>query len=62
LDEMDRILARLRPDVVLVTIPDADRARLDAVLDACELHDVRCRFVRREVDIDPRIALGAAHE
>jgi UDP-GlcNAc:undecaprenyl-phosphate GlcNAc-1-phosphate transferase len=62
LAEMDRIIDRVRPDLVLVTIPDAARARLDAVRDACERHGVRCRFVRREVDIDPRVALGAAHE
>jgi UDP-GlcNAc:undecaprenyl-phosphate GlcNAc-1-phosphate transferase len=62
LAEMDRILDRLHPDVVLVTIPDADRARLDTVLAACEQHDVRCRFVRREVDLDPQLVLGALPE
>jgi UDP-GlcNAc:undecaprenyl-phosphate GlcNAc-1-phosphate transferase len=60
--EMERILDRSRPDVVLVTIPDADRTRLDAVLETCERHGVRCRFVRREADIDPRVALGASSE
>jgi UDP-GlcNAc:undecaprenyl-phosphate/decaprenyl-phosphate GlcNAc-1-phosphate transferase len=62
LAEMDRVLGQARPDVVLVTIPDADRARLDQVLESCERAGVRCRFVRREVDIDPRIALGALGE
>jgi FlaA1/EpsC-like NDP-sugar epimerase len=61
LAEMDRILERIHPDVVLVTIPDAERARLDAVLEACEQAGVRCRFVRREV-VDPRVALGVLPE
>ncbi len=59
LAEVDRILAQTRPDVVLVTIPDAPRERLDLVVAACEAASVSCRFVRRELDIDPRAVLGA---
>jgi len=59
LTEIESILARAKPDTVLVTIPDAPRERLGLVIDACTLADVPCRFVRRETDLDPRIALGA---
>ena len=48
------------PDIVLVTIPDAPRERLDVVVRACAEADVDCRFVRREIDLDPRVVLGAA--
>ena len=62
LAELERILEQLHPDLVLVTIPDAPIDRLNLVLAACEEAGVRCRFVRREVDLDPRIVLGAAAE
>jgi hypothetical protein len=45
---------------VLVTIPDAPRRRLDEVVAACADAGITCRFVRREVDLDPRVVLGAA--
>jgi len=57
-----RVLAHAKPDTVLVTIPDAPRAVLDAVVDACTDAGVPCRFVRREVDLDPRVVLGTAAE
>jgi hypothetical protein len=44
---------------VLVTIPDAPRARLALVIDACSEAEIPCRFVRRETDLDPRVVLGA---
>jgi FlaA1/EpsC-like NDP-sugar epimerase len=50
---IEQALARVRPDVVLVTIPDAPRDRLDAIVKACALHETTCRFVQRDVDIDP---------
>jgi UDP-GlcNAc:undecaprenyl-phosphate/decaprenyl-phosphate GlcNAc-1-phosphate transferase len=62
LAEIERILAEARPTVVLVTIPEADHDRLDAVVAACTAADVPCRFVRRETDLDPRVVLGAAAE
>ena len=61
-DELERVLAAARPDAVLVTIPDAPRERLDAVVRACAGADVPCRFVRREIDVDPRVVLGTGVE
>jgi UDP-GlcNAc:undecaprenyl-phosphate GlcNAc-1-phosphate transferase len=45
-------VALLRPDEVLVTIPGADEAGLDAVVTACESAGVTCRFVRRETTVE----------
>jgi len=58
--EIESVLAKTRPDTVLVTIPDAPRERLGLIIDACALVEVPCRFVRRETDLDPRVALGAS--
>jgi UDP-GlcNAc:undecaprenyl-phosphate GlcNAc-1-phosphate transferase len=58
-DDLRAILAATRPNTVLVTIPDAARERLDAVVSACEAAGVRCRFVRRELDLEPQTVLGA---
>jgi FlaA1/EpsC-like NDP-sugar epimerase len=58
IDELGQLLDRTQPDIVLVTIPDAPRARLDAAVEACSAAGVTCRFVRREVDLDPRVVLG----
>ncbi len=60
--ELQRILARTEPDIVLVTIPDAPRETLDTVVAACNEAEVACRFVRRELDLDPRVVFGAASE
>ena len=60
--ELAAVLERTKPDVVLVTIPDAHRALLDEIVDICGDADVSCRFVRREVDLDPRVVLGSASE
>jgi UDP-GlcNAc:undecaprenyl-phosphate GlcNAc-1-phosphate transferase len=57
-DETAAVLASSRPELVLVTIPDAQRDRLDAVVSACGEAGVPCRFVRREFDLDPRLVLG----
>ncbi len=62
ISEIGWALGRTEPDVVLVTIPDVERDKLDAVLEACERAGVPCRFVRREIDLDPRVILGAARE
>jgi UDP-GlcNAc:undecaprenyl-phosphate GlcNAc-1-phosphate transferase len=59
--DLERIIARVQPDAVLVTIPDAARERLDAVVAACAAADVDCRFIRRE-QLDPRVILGSAAE
>ena len=58
LEEIGLALGRLSPAAVLVTIPDADRARLDFVIEACKRADVSCRFVRRQTDLDPSVVLG----
>ena len=60
--EMTRLLERTKPDMVLITIPNAPRETLDAVVDACVQADVNCRFVRREIDLDPHVVLGSAAE
>jgi UDP-GlcNAc:undecaprenyl-phosphate GlcNAc-1-phosphate transferase len=59
IDELDVVLAAAGPDAVLVTIPDAPRERLDAVVLACANADVACRFVRRDIDLDPETILSA---
>jgi UDP-GlcNAc:undecaprenyl-phosphate/decaprenyl-phosphate GlcNAc-1-phosphate transferase len=59
--ELARAVERSQPDVVLVTIPDAPKKTLDAVVEACAQADVACRFVRREIDIEPPV-LGSAAE
>ncbi|MFL6039072.1 MAG: NAD-binding protein [Gaiellaceae bacterium] len=58
--EIESVLAKARPDTVLVTIPDAPRERLGLVIDACALAEVPCRFVRRQTDLDPHAVLGAS--
>jgi len=58
-DEMRRIVAESRPDVVLVAIPRAPSERLDFVRDACEEAHIDCQFVRREIDVDPWTSLSA---
>jgi UDP-GlcNAc:undecaprenyl-phosphate GlcNAc-1-phosphate transferase len=58
-DEIERVLGTARPEVVLVTIPDAPRERLDFVVYGCAQAGVPCRFVRRQTDLDPRVVLDA---
>ncbi len=60
--EIGRILESTQPDIVLVTIPDAPRDLLDSVVGACAQAEVTCRFVRRELDLDPYVEFGAASE
>ncbi len=62
LEEIGWALGSLAPDAVLVTIPDAPRERLDAVVEACRRAGVPCQFVRRQIELDPAVALGAAAE
>jgi hypothetical protein len=61
-DEIEAILLTARPDLVLVTIPDAPRERLDFVVYGCAQAGITCRFVRRETDLDPLVVLGAARQ
>jgi UDP-GlcNAc:undecaprenyl-phosphate/decaprenyl-phosphate GlcNAc-1-phosphate transferase len=62
IEEIGWVLGRFEPDSVLVTIPGAPRERLDAIVEACSRAGVPCRFVRREIDLDPGVVLGAAVE
>ncbi len=52
-DEMQRIVAEARPDVVFVAIPHAPSERLDFVREACTESGVECHFVRREIHPAP---------
>jgi len=60
--EVDSVLAKRRPDVVLITIPDAPRERLDLVVAGCERAAIPCSFVRRQTDLDPAVVLGHTSE
>jgi UDP-GlcNAc:undecaprenyl-phosphate/decaprenyl-phosphate GlcNAc-1-phosphate transferase len=60
--ELARLLGRLHPDIVLVTIPDAPRERLNEIVEACADAGVPCRFVRRDIDVDPGIVLNTVAE
>jgi FlaA1/EpsC-like NDP-sugar epimerase len=62
LEEIGLILGRSDPDAVLVTIPSATRERLDGVVEACSRSGIQCKFVRRELDLDPAVVLGAVVE
>jgi UDP-GlcNAc:undecaprenyl-phosphate/decaprenyl-phosphate GlcNAc-1-phosphate transferase len=55
--ELQSLLARHEADILFVTIPDAPRERLDAVVAACAAAGVPCRFVRREIDLEPNVVL-----
>jgi hypothetical protein len=41
-----------------VTIPNAPAERLAGIVRLCERREIDCRFVRREVDVEPRVSLG----
>jgi UDP-GlcNAc:undecaprenyl-phosphate GlcNAc-1-phosphate transferase len=57
LKTVEQALARLEPEIVFVTIPDAPRDRLDTIVAACDARGTECRIVRREVDLDPHVVL-----
>jgi UDP-GlcNAc:undecaprenyl-phosphate GlcNAc-1-phosphate transferase len=62
LSEIGWIIGRYEPDTVLVTILGAPRGALDGIVEACSRADVRCRFVRRQIDLDPAAFLTTAAE
>ncbi|HLY94623.1 MAG TPA: hypothetical protein VKP14_07235 [Gaiellaceae bacterium] len=62
IEEIGWTLGRFAPDAVLVTIPGAPRERLESIVEACSRAGVPCRFVRRHIDVDPAVVLGAATE
>ncbi|MGH3133958.1 MAG: NAD-binding protein [Gaiellaceae bacterium] len=53
LDEAPRAIQGARAEEVLVTIPDAPQARLDAVVRASEEAGIPCRIVRRRTEFSP---------
>jgi len=57
---LDSAVERVQPDAVLVTIPNAPRDALDQIVSTCAQHDVTCRFVRRDADLDPTAVLRAS--
>jgi FlaA1/EpsC-like NDP-sugar epimerase len=60
--ELPRLLEEHVVDIVLVTIPDAPQERLNEVVTACGDAGIDCRFVRREIDLDPRVILTRTAE
>jgi FlaA1/EpsC-like NDP-sugar epimerase len=62
LAEIGWVLGRYTPDAVLVTIPNAPRHLLDGIVEACTRAEVSCRFVRRQIDLDPAAYLTSAAE
>jgi FlaA1/EpsC-like NDP-sugar epimerase len=53
LDEADRAISSSHPDEILVTIPEAQQAHLDAVVRAAEDAGIPCRFVQRSTQYSP---------
>jgi UDP-GlcNAc:undecaprenyl-phosphate GlcNAc-1-phosphate transferase len=62
LDEIGWIVGRYDPAALLVTIPNAETSRLEGIVEACRRAEVPCRFVRREIDLDPSVVLGVSAE
>ena len=62
LGEAAHVVAALRADEVVVTIPNAPAATLDAVADACAAAGIPCRVLRRESTLDPRTVVQTAAE
>jgi FlaA1/EpsC-like NDP-sugar epimerase len=62
MSEIGWIVGRYEPDAVLVTTLGAPRASLDGIIEACGRADVSCRFVRRQIDLDPAAFLTTAAE
>jgi UDP-GlcNAc:undecaprenyl-phosphate GlcNAc-1-phosphate transferase len=53
LDEADRAISSSHPDEILVTIPEAQQAHLDAGVRAAEDAGIPCRFVQRSTQYSP---------
>jgi UDP-GlcNAc:undecaprenyl-phosphate GlcNAc-1-phosphate transferase len=58
--EVGDVIARVRPDAVLVTALDLPHEVLDRVVAACTEADIPCRFVKRDLDVAPETALRIA--
>ncbi len=61
LEEAEAHIRTARPDEILVTIPYAQAAALDAVVEASAAAGIACRFVHREIG-QPRSLLEASAE
>jgi UDP-GlcNAc:undecaprenyl-phosphate/decaprenyl-phosphate GlcNAc-1-phosphate transferase len=59
-DDAATVLVTARPDEVLVSIPNAPRDRLDAIVRACAEAEVPCRFVRRRTETQTPLVEVAA--
>jgi UDP-GlcNAc:undecaprenyl-phosphate GlcNAc-1-phosphate transferase len=55
---IERAIERLAPDVVFVTIPNAQHDRLTTIVETCARYETDCRFVRRELDLDPQVSMA----
>src|SRR5688500_3859343 len=62
LDDLGQLLEQVRTDEVLVTIPDAEAKRIEAVVATCAAAGVECRFVRREIAPPPPSLARASAE
>jgi hypothetical protein len=58
--QLGEILEQTEPETALVTIPHAELDVLDEIVRICDRAGVSCRFVRREVDLDPLEILSEA--
>jgi hypothetical protein len=58
--EMPRILGARSPTSCSTIL--TPHATSSTVVGACARADVTCRFVRRELDLDPHVEFGAASE
>jgi hypothetical protein len=43
---------------VFVTIPNAHHDRLTTIVETCARYETDCRFVRRELDLDPQVSMS----
>jgi UDP-GlcNAc:undecaprenyl-phosphate/decaprenyl-phosphate GlcNAc-1-phosphate transferase len=62
LDEAAMHLETMRPSVVLVTIPDIEPERLDALVAVCATVEIPCRIIRRRTEISRPPLLGVPAE
>ena len=56
--DLGALLDRRDIDIVFVTIPNAAASGSTRSSAACTEAAVPCRFVRREIDLDPQVVLG----
>jgi UDP-GlcNAc:undecaprenyl-phosphate GlcNAc-1-phosphate transferase len=59
-DDLERLLGEIQVDEVLVTIPAAPSAHLEALVASCDSAGVPCRFVVREIAPPPVLTRASA--